>query len=44
MDELGERQQAIEPAEAALKVYEQIEAPAAAKVRKQLIEEWKGRS
>ena len=39
-DKLGERQQAIEHAEAALKIREQIEDPNAAKVRSKL-EQWK---
>jgi tetratricopeptide (TPR) repeat protein len=41
LEVLGERQQAIEHAEAALVIYEQIEDPWVGKVRKQ-IEEWKG--
>ncbi len=40
LDNLGDRTQAIEHAEAALKIYEQIEDPNAGKVRAQ-IEEWK---
>ena len=38
LDQLGERAQAIANAEAALKIFEQIEDPNAAKVRKQLAE------
>lgn len=37
-DKLGERPQAIPLAEVALKIYEQIESPAAEKVRKTLAE------
>ena len=40
LDTLGERQQAIAHAEAALTILEQIEAPNAGTVRNQ-IEEWK---
>jgi tetratricopeptide (TPR) repeat protein len=42
LDKLGERAKAIENAQAALKIFEQIEVPNAAKARKQL-EEWKSR-
>jgi len=41
LSKLGERQNGITSAEAALKIYEQIEDPNAAKVRRQL-EEWRG--
>jgi tetratricopeptide (TPR) repeat protein len=40
LDKLGQRKEAIEHAEAALKIAEQIEDPCAAMVRRQL-EEWK---
>ena len=39
VNKLGDRKQAIEHAEAALTIFEQIEDPSAGKVRKQ-IEEW----
>ena len=38
LDKLGERAQAIARAEAALKIYEQIEDPNTARVRQQLAE------
>jgi tetratricopeptide (TPR) repeat protein len=41
LDKLGERAKAIENAEAARKIFEQIESPHAGKVRKQM-EKWKG--
>ena len=41
LDQLGDRARAIAHAEAALKIYEQIEDPRADKVRKQLAE-WRG--
>ncbi len=41
LDELGDRAQALAHAEAALEIYEQIESPAAARVRAQLAE-WRG--
>lgn len=40
-EKLGQRDQAITQAESALKIYEQIEEPGAAKVRRQL-DEWRG--
>jgi len=41
LDELGDRAQAILKVEAALKIFEQIENPAADKARKYLAE-WRG--
>ena len=40
LDQLGEREQAIAHAEAALKIFEQIEDSKAAEARKQL-DEWR---
>lgn len=43
LDELDERRRAVECAEAALKIYEEIESPYAAMVRARLAE-WRGQS
>jgi len=42
LDELGEREKAIAHAEAALKIFEQIESPYAEKVRQKLAE-WRSK-
>jgi len=43
LDALGEKAQAIENAEAALKIFEKIESPEIEKVREQL-SEWRSQS
>ena len=43
LNQVGERAQAIQHAEQALTIYEQIEAPGAAKVRAQLAA-WRGQT
>jgi hypothetical protein len=43
LDKLSERARAVECAQAALKIYEEIESPYAERVRKRLAE-WEGRN